>query len=460
MSYLYGDSSPSPLESNFIDFLRMAMDFCVHVVLSDQRLLLGRERRAARERATALDLERLEALGDTVQRMVAAAPDGKDTPTARCAAVIARAAADAVRNETAAVRGVLTSAIAELDADGLREREGCLLALEKLLLKHDLPNTESSVHLAIEGGNRYSARLRGKTNFGLITLVQLEIPPDNLFAHDVRVDKLTEVEIHLPETGGWIRKETRMTPHKLGKLHIAEVTIDGAVTIIRLRAMPDTHSAGYDVTIRDAGTRVSIAKVGKDEPAGEPFDIEGPDEPRVLALYDKLAGPIADLTESRKSLVQAALDGQLMRDMARPVVLVERLVAVMAPIVREIAAHSLSPTELVLRRLIKADHREEIFVSKAELLKKIEALPEGERAIFESLGLHQRGTDDEPTQLHIKHITAEPAAVVTSGMVPAASGTIPPKAASRAATAPGDEDWVPVDEETSDTKVTRQPSDG
>ena len=35
MSYLYGDSSPSPLESNFIDFLRMAMDFCVHVVLSD-----------------------------------------------------------------------------------------------------------------------------------------------------------------------------------------------------------------------------------------------------------------------------------------------------------------------------------------------------------------------------------------------------------------------------------------
>ena len=54
-----------------------------------------------------------------------------------------------------------------------------------------------------------------------------------------------------------------------------------------------------------------------------------------------------------------------MRTHAKPTLLVERLIATMAPVVQEIAARSQSPGELVLRRLLSGDRREEIFLSKA-----------------------------------------------------------------------------------------------
>ena len=66
-------------------------------------------------------------------------------------------------------------------------------------------------------------------------------------------------------------------------------------------------------------------------------------------------------------LVEAKIDGEAMRTHAKPTLLVERLIATMAPVVQEIAARSQSPGELVLRRLLSGDRREEIFLSKSEL---------------------------------------------------------------------------------------------
>ena len=54
-------------------------------------------------------------------------------------------------------------------------------------------------------------------------------------------------------------------------------------------------------------------------------------------------------------------------------------------VVQEIAARSQSPGELVLRRQLADDRREEIFLSKSELRRKIEPLAEGERSLFDRL---------------------------------------------------------------------------
>ena len=67
--------------------------------------------------------------------------------------------------------------------------------------------------------------------------------------------------------------------------------------------------------------------------------------------------------------------------------MVERLVEKMAPVVREIARHSLSPNELVLKRLLDNGRREEIFVSRQELEQKFEGLGDPWRALFVTLGL-------------------------------------------------------------------------
>jgi hypothetical protein len=68
-------------------------------------------------------------------------------------------------------------------------------------------------------------------------------------------------------------------------------------------------------------------------------------------------------------------------------VLVERLVAVMAPVTQEIARRSPSASELVLKRLVSGGRREEIFVAKAELVKRLDGLEPQLRTVFDPLGL-------------------------------------------------------------------------
>ena len=83
----------------------------------------------------------------------------------------------------------------------------------------------------------------------------------------------------------------------------------------------------------------------------------------------------------------AQIDDVPLSQHAHPRLLVERLVAAMAPTVREIAAHSLSPGELVLKRLLAGDRREEIFVAKSELAQKLEPLPAALRKVLAPLGI-------------------------------------------------------------------------
>src|SRR5262249_13330618 len=89
----------------------------------------------------------------------------------------------------------------------------------------------------------------------------------------------------------------------------------------------------------------------------------------------------------RRALLEASLDHQPLREYDRPAVLVKRLIASMTPIVQEISAHSLAPDELVLRRMLGDNRREEIFVSKSELRRKLEPLTATQRSLFDSLGL-------------------------------------------------------------------------
>jgi tetratricopeptide (TPR) repeat protein len=121
--------------------------------------------------------------------------------------------------------------------------------------------------------------------------------------------------------------------------------------------------------------------------AEQPVEIKSAELPIFMALWDNLAAATADLAKSRRALVQATIDGKPVKDHEKPSALLERLVAKMGPIVQEIARRSPSPNELVLKRLLGDDRREEIFLSKDELRKKLEVLPPALLRVMEPLGL-------------------------------------------------------------------------
>jgi len=378
------------LQINFIDFLRDALEFGVQVLLADQRIRETRAEALALQKKADQEAERLEKLGGVLTMAIEGAPAGDaDSHTARCAQAIVKSAGDLVRAEVEKVRSALTSELSKVDGKMATERAACARALETLLLKHDLPDTTLGLTLHAIGGTRYGARLRGTTPFGVDSVIDIDIPSSSLFAHVVRVDRVLErLEVQAPESVGLLHKEVRMRSHRLERHHVAELTIGTTESTLKLRAAPEGAGAGYDITLRAEPPHVRLMRVGeRDEPTGPHFDVVDADAVKLQTLYEKLAAAAGDIVKSRKALVDAMVDGQPLRQHERPAELVERLVASMAPVVQEIAWRSLSPSELVLKRLLSDDRREEIFVAKAELKRKLEPLPEHLRRAFDPLGL-------------------------------------------------------------------------
>lgn len=379
MSYLYGDSTPSDLNTNFIELLKRAVDASVAIVRVDLSLCEGRERRAAREARNDAELVALEAVVDAVGKSLESVSREQATPASRLADSIGRWALEAARTERDKARGSLAADLAAIDEEASKLRAECVKALEALVLRHDLPDAESSWHVGKNG-----ARLSQTTPYGLAVSLTLDLPDSSPLSHDLRVDRLLEgVEISAPEAGGVFRKQVRLVPHKLGKHHVVDVLVTPAVTRLELRETLEPGAHGFDVEIR--GGKLSVTRLAKDgeTPISEATDAE---VAKFVELDGKVRAAVAELA-GRKSLVEAKLDGQPVVTLERPILVVERLVAAMAPTVAEIAKHSLTPGEFVLKRMLGDDRREEIFVSARELKAKLESLPESSRSVFAPLGL-------------------------------------------------------------------------
>ncbi|MBE7452065.1 MAG: hypothetical protein HS111_25230 [Kofleriaceae bacterium] len=386
MRYLFGDSTESRLEINYLAFLRDAIDFGVAVLSADAGLSQARDRRAQRERAAEDAAREVEAFGRAALQVAEPLSHG-EAPVNRAAAAVARAITDAVQRELGRVRSGQGGELEQIVAELQRLRERCVSALGALLTTHDLPGAEETVTVQWAGaGAGYEARLIQHAELGLEATLALEIPAGSLFAGELRVDRLAEgVEIHAPETAGWLKKEVKRVPHKLGRHHVTLASVAGGGVVMRLRASLEAGAAGFDVTVARDGD-VAVERAGKGEADGS-FPTDERDLTGLRGLAAKLEAAVDGLRATRTGLVSAILDGKPLASHEQPAVLVERLVAVMAPVVHEIAAHSLSPRELVLKRLLGGDRREEIFLSRAELVGKLEALPAAQREVFAPLGL-------------------------------------------------------------------------
>jgi hypothetical protein len=390
MSYLYGDSTPSTLEINYIEFLRDVVEFSVQVLLADQRIVQGRMRVRSLDHTTAAEIERLQRLEVTVAKALEGMTSGGDVSSARCAAAIVRASAEIVRAEVAAVQSTLAAEAGKRDAQVTEERRAGIRALEALLARHDLPGMTLDLHVGVQGGGRYACRALMETGFGLGAVLDLEIPANDLYGQVFRAERLAErLEVQAPEMSGWLHKEMKVRLQHLEKHFLTEVSIVGGSGTFELRVAPDGSGSGMNVKVASDGPRpVLLSRIDEQgEEMGTPFEAREGDVGKLVAFYQKVTAPLRDLTRHGKRVVEVTFDGEPIEKLDSPSMLVERLVATIAPVVQEIAARSRSSDELVLRRLIGDDRREEIFLSKEELRRKLEPLVEGRRALFDPLWL-------------------------------------------------------------------------
>lgn len=391
MKYLFGDSTPSPLDHNFIELLRDALDFSVNVALADEHVAGLRARGERESRAGDEEIRRLRAMEAAIVHCIEGTPKGMtSSATALGANAILDSTSDTIRAQESSVHRGVASVLEALEADEAVAREGCLGALATLLLAHDLPASATTLRLVLQPNGGYAATLDAVTPYGLASRLQLEIPGPHVFAHVVRLEKIAaHLEVQAPEASGWIRKEVKLKPQRLDRYFITSLVIDAEATRLSLRVDSDGRGAGFDVTVRRDEPRVSFARTSENEsadaagPASDgPFEISAEDAAKLIALHEALTQVTADLPRCRKALANATLDTIPFREHRRLAILVDRLVAAMSKTTEEISRRSLTPTELVLKRLVSGDRREEIFVSKSALFEKLAPLSESARERF------------------------------------------------------------------------------
>src|SRR5579859_1993294 len=217
MEFLYGDSTPSPLKSNFLEFLRDAIDFGVFALHVDDEIGAIEERSRAESKAADDEIERLEGLGAAVASAIDQAPKGGgDSETARCGVKLAAASVEMTEASIAAVREKLEVRRAELSAEEEAHRGACLTALAGLLLPHAPPGATETAQVERGLDRLYTASRVGDTTFGLAWRIDLGIPAGHAFAREAPMEKLApHVEVHAPEHGGWLKKGVKLKAQRL-----------------------------------------------------------------------------------------------------------------------------------------------------------------------------------------------------------------------------------------------------
>jgi hypothetical protein len=387
MNYLYGDSTTSQLKSNFLEFLRDALDFCVFVLQADAKIREGRAR--IRELGEEADREthRLERFVNAVHSTVATAEKGAaDSPTAKCGERLTQLITETHHQSVEGIRRMLADATAKIEAEESAMRDACVNALALLLAPHDPPETTNVTRLGLLESGHYDATLDGKADPALEWTLELGIPEGHAWSAPMRVDRIApHLEIRAPQLAGWITKEVKIKPIRIERYVVTEIVEGDDYVTFELRTEA-TSEIGFDFHVDLGGDKITATRImaPEDASAGN-FEVTAEDKPLLTDLATKLRDSLGGL--ERIPNIVATFEGADFRTLPEYIEIVERLVATMTPIVREIAARSLTPTELILRRPIGNDRREEIFVAKATLREKLNGLPADTRALFDPLQL-------------------------------------------------------------------------
>ncbi len=396
MNYIYGDATQAPFRVDYIALLRASLDFAVeHLLCEQRRHALGTQTLGVRSAADG-EIRRLEELGRTVGKALDDALGSEVASLSECAEAIVTASAAQVHASIEKVRAQLATDLAALADQERAERARSLAALAALLASHDLPDTSFSLSLRQQGGTHYAGRVATTSGLGLDAELSLAIPTNasSPFASMVKVERFApRLELHAPEVGGWFSKSTTMKPQPVDKLYVVELAV-GEGGSFKLRAGVQGTGFGWDAVI---GADDSVELTYWNE-RGESLAVDPPDADadKVRALYAQLAAAASEARWSGATLVSASLDGDAFAEHEEPTVLVERLVDEIAPTVQEIARRSKSTDELVIKRITGDSRREEIFVSKADLVSKLATLPANVRELFTPLGLEDGTPSSRP----------------------------------------------------------------
>lgn len=394
--YRFGDGTPFPLAENFIETIVAAVDSCVAIFQRDAEAEAREERQRLTRRAAEDEMKRLDALKVLIETAVTPLLVKKDRP-GRASQVAAQkifeAANQIIRQSRLGIarrRDTVSMEVVPPPDDAV------VTALEGFFRNHALPRTEWRLRWSVDGG-KVAAEVGAQATRELDLSFDVAIPADSEWNHPMSVSAL----LHGMPIPSVVELRGKRRAMNLDTFAVTEVNVAPGRVALVLRESSKKASAGLHIVMpHSSDTAPLVVALDKhDQPKSQPFCLDEHGSAGIHALWAAIEARIPALLAARSALVSARLGGQEVGELAHPAVLAEAILMALAPLLREMRMRSMVPGELILKRDLGGDRREEMFVPRRVLLQKIASLPPRYRQVFEAVGLSEEATSDFVTRI-------------------------------------------------------------
>ncbi len=389
--FLFGDSTPFPLEFDFLSTLEKFMTSATRVVQ-----LEFRSKREERELAKA-DTERqaglttVSLLHERLLRALERSAGEAQHPAARDYTNRVGELAKRIRDEQVrAAKEATEQGEAALRAAGEQRVVDVRAYLEEFLLQAALPVVAWQVLMEL-GGEGKDARntLHAVIQYPQRLCATFQLEAGGPFAHPCRVQELaTGVELKVAIKKSFFKGVVTAEPMSVDDWIIGGFDADETHARIALRKKLDQKdSLVFRIRWTDQGLAGEVEHPGDPNASAVSPQLDAADLTQLDRLWKAIRTAAAPSLEHRLRLLGMTLDGVEVFERRLELGVVVRFVDVFAPLVTEIARRSPSEYELSLKRESDGGRREEIYLRRDDLLAKLEALASDGRAVFAPLGL-------------------------------------------------------------------------
>jgi hypothetical protein len=392
MRYLFGDSSPFPLHYNFLATLESFIIAAAKAaeLEAQYRAAFAVASEAAQSRTKAVEgLERfhqvvMHALRDSSSRSLEAL-------TLEYARQLAEQAARIVDNARATADATNDRELAGTRTEGERRRIEVRTALEGFFRNGKLPTIEARVTCTLEGSrdgkSAFTAVLSHPDNIVAAYTLSTDRVPE--WSHARRVGEFVQsMSMNVGARRSWFKKTVEPEPVPVHEYFIGGFELSDDHAELRLRRRPEVQDSLIFILRRiDTNLLAEVHHPGDPDAQGQlPTSVDPHDRAQLERLWLLLRAGVAPLFEHKDRVTALSLDAEDVFETGKVLALIDRIVHLMGPTVTEIARRSPNPQELSLKTESDDGRREELYVKKMDLLRKLTPLSPQERRIFAPLG--------------------------------------------------------------------------
>lgn len=388
MRYLYGDSAPFPLQYNFLATLETFIASAARAAQLDAESRAIQDTTADAAVTRAKSIVALEAFHHaavkTLQGNLSSAADPQIIEYARQVIDHAtRIVDESKRTCVALAEREQASSRVEIERRGAEIRQ----ALEQFLLVGRIPVLESRVSLTLADGQNSLAAVFTHPD-SLVTSFKLSPAAVPAWQSPRKVSEFaTGIDLMIGMKKSIFKRSTQPESVHLDDHVVSGFDLTDDSATIQLRKKITDPRDAYVFTLRRVDTEL-LAEAQRFSDEAEPaMPVDHGDRVQLERLWQLLRAGVSDVLVHKERLLSVMIDGQSLFEQGHAIPFIERIIRMMAPTISEIAKRSPNMNELSLKMESDGGRREEIYVKKEDLLVRLDALGERERALFAPLSL-------------------------------------------------------------------------